>query len=189
MSPSPSPLTLDQIAALFEQHGGAVYSGEPVTQREHSLQCAARAEAAGADDELITAALLHDIGHLIAGSAHETPTLHGIDDRHQHRALPWLRGRFSARVLGAIELHVDAKRLLCAIEPGYEVALSADSQRSLQLQGGVFNTAQSAQFLARPGAREAIALRRWDDLAKIDGGVTPPLAHYMAIAWRCAIEP
>src|SRR5690349_1544512 len=123
-------LTLDDIRRLYARRGGEQYSGEPVTQLEHALQAAALAEREGADDELVTAALLHDLGHLLHDHG-ETPTLRGIDDVHQYAALPFLRGLFGERVLGAIRLHVDAKRWLCAARPGYEAALSADSQRSL----------------------------------------------------------
>ena len=179
-------LTLADIEELFARHGGEQYSGEPVTQLEHALQSAWLAEQAGADDELVTAALLHDLGHLL----HElgaTPTLRGVDDVHQYRAIPFLRGVFGERVLGAIGGHVDAKRYLCATHPGYLQALSADSQRSLQLQGGVFSVQEAQAFIARPGAAEAVQLRLWDDQAKAEGLATPPLAHYLERARRCAL--
>lgn len=179
-------ITLDEIEALFVRRGGEQYSGEPVTQLQHALQTAALAEAAGADDELVTAALLHDLGHLVQDLG-ETPTLRGVDDLHQFIAIPFLRGRFSERVLGAIGGHVDAKRWLCAVRPGYHEALSDDSRRSLVLQGGVFDEAQAAAFIARPGATEAVELRIWDDLAKDADAVTPPLAHFLARARRCAL--
>jgi predicted HD phosphohydrolase len=90
-------------------------------------------------------------------------------------------------VLGAIQGHVDAKRYLCATRPGYLQALSADSQRSLVLQGGVFTPEQAAVFIARPGAGEAVRLRLWDDLAKAPDLATPPLAHFIDRARRCAL--
>ncbi len=182
-------LTLDEIETLFCQRGGEQYSGEPVTQLAHALQTAALAELDGADDELVTAALLHDLGHLVHGLSTgpgDTPTLRGVDDLHQFQALPFLRGRFPDRVLGAIQAHVDAKRYLCASRPGYHDALSADSQRSLLLQGGVFNAAQAAAFITRPGAAEAVRVRLWDDQAKSADRPTPTLAHFMARARRCA---
>ena len=116
-------LSLDDIHLLFERRGAEQYSGEPVTQLEHALQTAARAEAAGADDELVTACLLHDLGHLL----HElgaTPTLRGVDDLHQHAALPFLRGLFRESVRGAIALHVDAKRYLCATHALTQTAIT-----------------------------------------------------------------
>ncbi|MCZ2498744.1 HD domain-containing protein [Xylophilus sp. Kf1] len=182
-------LSLDDIETLFHRNGAVQYSGEPVTQTEHALQTAFFAEQAGADDELVTACLLHDLGHLLpASSAHvDTPTLHGIDDLHQFSALPFLRGLFSDRVLDAIRWHVDAKRWLCATRPDYRAALSADSQRSLVLQGGVFSPPEAAAFIARPHAGDAVRLRLWDDLAKVEGLATPGLPHYLGRARRCRL--
>jgi len=158
-------LTLDDIESVFARRGGEQYAGEPVTQLEHALQTAALAEADGGDDALVTACLLHDLGHLLQDLG-ESPTLRGVDDVHQYAAIPFLRGLFPERVLGGIRLHVDAKRYLCATRPGYHEALSEDSRRSLVLQGGVFDDAQVAAFIARPGALEAVQLRLYDDDAK-----------------------
>jgi phosphonate degradation associated HDIG domain protein len=178
-------LTIDDIEAVFARRGHEQYTGEPVTQLEHALQTAALAEADGADDQLLTACLLHDLGHLLQDLG-ATPTLRGVDDVHQYAALPFLRGLFPERVLGGIALHVDAKRYLCATRPGYHDALSDDSKRSLVLQGGSFDDAQAAAFIARPGAAEAVQLRLYDDRAKAAGLSTPPLAHFLSRARRCA---
>ena len=180
-------LTLQDIDTLFARHGTAQYSGEPVTQLEHALQSAYLAEQAGADDELVTAALLHDLGHLLNDQG-ETPSLRGVDDVHQYFALPFLRGVFGERVLCAIKWHVDAKRYLCATRPDYWASLSADSKRSLVLQGGVFSSEQAAQFIAQENAPEAVQLRLWDDQAKSADLVTPTLAHYLARARRCMVH-
>src|ERR1700693_3295728 len=173
-------LTIADICALFEAKGSRMYSGEPVTQLEHALQSAALAESAGADAALVTAALLHDLGHLLNDQG-ETPTARGVDDVHQYVALPFLRPLFGDAVLEPIRLHVDAKRYLCATRPGYRDALSEDSKRSLALQGGTFSAADAAEFIARPGAERAVELRLWDDAAKLAGQRTPALAHFSAI--------
>ena len=179
-------LTFADIERLFEERGGEQYSGEPVTQLQHALQTAALGEAEGASDALVTAALLHDLGHLLHDLG-ETPSLRGVDDVHQYRALPFLRGLFPDEVLDAIKLHVDAKRYLCAARRGYHSSLSADSKRSLLLQGGIFSAEEAARFIAQPGAEGAVKLRLWDDLAKDADKATPPLAHYLARARRCAL--
>ncbi|MCE9661354.1 MAG: HD domain-containing protein [Burkholderiales bacterium] len=178
-------LTLEDIGLLFARHGNAQYSGEPVTQLEHALQTAYLAEQSDAGDELVTACLLHDLGHLLNEQG-ETPTLRGIDDTHQFYALPFLRGLFPDAVLDAIKLHVDAKRYLCRASDGYWAKLSDDSKRSLELQGGVFEPAEAAAFLLQPGARDAVMLRQWDDLAKQADWQTPSLAHFMSRVARCA---
>ena len=178
-------LSLADIELLFARHGAEQYSGEPVTQLEHALQTAHFAEQSEAGDALITACLLHDLGHLLNHQG-ETPTLRGINDRHQYFALPFLRGLFPDAVLDAIKLHVDAKRYLCQVDPGYYDRLSADSKRSLALQGGVFDAAGARAFLAEQGARDAVLLRQWDDLAKQADLATPPLAHFLDRAAACA---
>jgi predicted HD phosphohydrolase len=91
-------------------------------------------------------------------------------------------------VLGAVALHVDAKRYLCATRPGYHDALSDDSKRSLVLQGGVFDEAACAVFIARPGATDAVRVRVWDDLAKSPDAVTPPLDHFLDRARKIVLS-
>jgi phosphonate degradation associated HDIG domain protein len=181
-------LSLEDITHLFARHGSAQYSGEPVTQLEHALQTAHFAEQSEAGDELVTACLLHDLGHLLNEQG-ETPTLRGIDDTHQYFALPFLRGLFPDTVLEAIRLHVDAKRYLCQANPGYYAKLSDDSKRSLLLQGGALDAAQAAVFIGHPGARDAVMLRQWDDLAKQAELRTPTLEHFINRAARCVLGP
>ncbi|SAK54567.1 HD phosphohydrolase-like protein [Caballeronia arationis] len=174
-------LSIADIRHLFDTYGGLAYSGEPVTQLQHALQTATLAQDSGARAELVTASLLHDLGHLLNRQG-ETPTERGIDDLHQYYALPFLRPLFADAVLEPIRLHVDAKRCLCAIDPTYRAKLSADSVRSLRLQGGVFSEHEAQSFLSQPYAEDALSLRRWDDLAKDASRSTPTLAHFLAIA-------
>ena len=100
-------LTLSDIEHLFAVKGARMYSGEPVTQIEHALQCAQLAEQENAAAPLVVAALLHDLGHMLNDQG-DTPTLRGIDDKHQYVALPFLRGLFDDAVLEPIRLHVDS---------------------------------------------------------------------------------
>jgi len=83
-----------------------------------------------------------------------------------------------------IRLHVDAKRYLCAVDEAYFGCLSADSVRSLELQGGIFSADQARDFAARPYAEDAVRLRRWDDFAKVAGKPTPDLEHYLRLVER-----
>jgi phosphonate degradation associated HDIG domain protein len=173
-------LSVSDICTVFARKGGREYDGEGVTQLEHALQTAALAEAEGAPPALIAAALLHDLGHMLNDQG-DTPTLRGIDDRHQYAALPFLRGSFEDAVLEPIRLHVDAKRYLCTTRDGYYESLSADSRRSLALQGGAYDAPGAAAFIARPHAADAVRVRLWDDRAKVPAASTPPLAHFLAI--------
>jgi phosphonate degradation associated HDIG domain protein len=171
-------LTLIDISHLLVTRGNAQYGGEAVSQLEHALQCAHLAELAGETPELVTAALLHDIGHLLApegGGAERA----GRDGLHQYVALPFLRALLPPAVLEPVRMHVDAKRYLCTAERGYRDALSPASRHSLELQGGAYSVEEAVQFIAQPFAHEAIRLRRYDDAAKVAGRSTPAFAHFM----------
>lgn len=124
--------------------------------RQPVAESATLAERAGASPKLVVAALLHVLGHLLNLQG-ETPTKRGIDDLHQYFALPFLRPLFSDAVLEPIRLHVDAKRCLCAIDASYRSRLSADSVRSLQLQGGVFALADGVRLHRDGAARSRLA--------------------------------
>jgi phosphonate degradation associated HDIG domain protein len=176
---------LARITHLFDTLGQRAYSGEPVTQLEHALQSATLAQRADASDALVAAALLHDIGHLVNDQG-ETPTERGVDDLHQFHGAHWLKGLFGKPVLEPIRLHVAAKRYLCAVRPGYLEALSADSLRSLGLQGGPFSATEAEAFGQVPHAAAAVALRLWDDEAKVAGMKTPTLQEFMPVLARCA---
>ncbi|MEO1193025.1 MAG: HD domain-containing protein [Pseudomonadota bacterium] len=60
---------VDSILDLLVATGGPE-AGYQVTRLTHSLQTATRAELDGADEEWIVAALLHDIGDLVAPDDH-----------------------------------------------------------------------------------------------------------------------
>jgi gamma-butyrobetaine dioxygenase len=162
---------IEAIAGLFAGPGARDYLGEPVTIGVHMRQAGMLAEAAGSASALVAAALLHDIGHL----RNET------DSRHGDAGAEWLSQWFGEEVTEPVRLHVAAKRYLCATEPGYLGLLSEESVRTLALQGGPMTAGQAAAFEALPFARDAVAVRRWDDEAK-DPAVTPPeFAHFEAL--------
>lgn len=158
-----------QIEQLFAHHGDRFYDGaraEPITARAHALQCAHLAELAGADASLVAAALLHDVGHFLMPSSGLGAADDAIDDRHEALGAAWLRLSFPAAVTEPIRLHVDAKRYLVAVDPGYAASLSAASVHSLALQGGPMDVTQRKAFEFRPFAEQAVRLRRWDEAAK-----------------------
>jgi phosphonate degradation associated HDIG domain protein len=171
---------LDEVFGLLKERGAQQYGREAVTQLDHALQCAHLAEQQGETPATITAALLHDIGHLVR-EARRTDDPER-DDLHQFMALRFLRGLFPDAVLQPIRWHVDAKRYLCQAEAGYFETLSPASVQSLKGQGGVFNEAQAAAFLQQPFAAEGVRLRRYDDLAKVPGASVPDLVHFEALA-------
>lgn len=179
------------LPTLFERHGHAAYAGEAVTQWQHAWQCAQLARRAGATPALQAGAWLHDVGHLLDGDV-DTPTMHGHDDRHEERAAALLRPLFGAAVAGPVGLHVDAKRYLVSTRPGYLERLSADSRRSLALQGGPMNADEARHWREQPHAVDAVRLRVWDDAAK-DGAWAAPslrdgLAELRALLAACEVR-
>ena len=56
---------MEEVRHLFATRGSAWYGGEAVSQLQHALQAATFAERSRATPELIVAALLHDVGHLL----------------------------------------------------------------------------------------------------------------------------
>lgn len=166
-----------EIIQLFRQQGDSQYGGEPVSQREHALQAAFFAQRANADAELIAAALLHDVGHLLHSLPDDAPD-QGIDDQHETLAARWLDSRFGPRVVEPVRLHVAAKRYLCATDNTYSPQLSPPSQLSLQLQGGPMSTEEAREFELHPQFTAAVALRRWDDAAKVPHLITPTVEEF-----------
>jgi phosphonate degradation associated HDIG domain protein len=168
---------MEALRAFLLQAGARRYGEECVSQLEHALQCAYLAEQEGASSALIVACLLHDIGHLIDGGD-EGAAQRGIDARHEERGARWLSRWFGQAITEPVRMHVAAKRYLCATEAGYFATLSPASVRSLAVQGGIFSAVQAEAFIQQPYAREAVALRCWDERAKDDATHTPELSHF-----------
>jgi gamma-butyrobetaine dioxygenase len=161
---------VETIGELFAGPGARDHLAEPVPIGEHMLQAGALAEAAGAESPLVAAAVLHDIGHLLGEDEDE--------DRHGEAGANWLSQWFGDAVTEPVRLHVPAKRYLCAVDAGYFGLLSAESVRTLSLQGGPMTAAEVAAFEALPYSRDAASVRRWDDEAKDPAVVAPRFAHY-----------
>ncbi|KAA2252604.1 HD domain-containing protein [Solihabitans fulvus] len=147
------------------------------------MQAGALAEAAGAPEHLVAAALLHDVGHF-HGSVTGQELMAGKDNRHSDTGAAWLAQWFPAEVTEPIRLHVAAKRYLCAVEPAYVAALSEASVYTLSVQGGPMTPDQASAFAALPHARAAVAVRRWDDAAKDPDAPTPGFDHFRPLLAR-----
>jgi gamma-butyrobetaine dioxygenase len=168
---------VDEILALFASRGAAQYHGEMVSQEAHALQAAHLAERDGARSELIVAALLHDVGHLLDGQGEDLAE-RGIDGQHEAAGCAWLAEHLGPEVTEPIRLHVAAKRYLCAVDPAYLRGLSPASRLSLALQGGAMTTGEVTEFEGNLYFRDAVRLRHWDDAAKVADLAVPGLLHY-----------
>jgi gamma-butyrobetaine dioxygenase len=167
---------VDVIIELFAGPALQASLGEAVTLAEHMLQAAGLAEAAGAPDSLVAAALLHDIGHVLMGT--------GSGDRHADIGAEWLARWFGQEVTAPVRLHVQAKRYLCSIEPGYQERLSDASRASLLAQGGPMSAEEVRAFERLPHAAAAVQVRRWDEAAKDPTASTPSIEQFRPVLVR-----
>ena len=168
---------VDYLIELLKKKGSNIqYGNEDVTQLEHALQCAELAEQNNKSDAFITAALLHDIGHLLYED--KDPIHEGKDGVHEDLGADYLSKYFSEEVTLPIRAHVASKRYLAAIEDGYYDQLSEASKESLKVQGGIFTKEEAEEFINKPQMKEAVEMRRYGDQAKILNKVTPSLEHF-----------
>jgi len=172
---------METIKKLFAESGDDAYYGEPVTQLAHALQAAQLAEKAGADDETVVAAFLHDIGHLLpVESAEGYMDGYGTVD-HERLGADFLRQRgFPEKVAQLIEHHVNAKRYLVYKNPDYFARLSEASLITLEFQGGPMAIEEAKEFEQNPYFRDILQVRGWDEQAKIPDLPTPDMEYYLA---------
>lgn len=169
---------VQQIFDLFETWGTLYYEQGGVTHKEHALQAAALAENEGAPTMLVLAALLHDIGHLLAISNGDVKNDSPVDVQHQHTGGEWLAGFFGPGITEPVRLHVEAKRYLCAVDPEYVAQDPSVSLRRALLKNGILKRSEIREFQEHPYHRQAVWLCRIDDRANIVGLTVAGLAHY-----------
>jgi phosphonate degradation associated HDIG domain protein len=174
----PIDTVIHEVFTLLTQSGGEAYFGEAVTKLEHAEQCAWCARQAGADDELVLAALLHDIGHLLEDEDAIRDENVGVVN-HDKIGERWLLERgFAPRLAALVGGHVDAKRYLTATNESYLDRLSPASQATLALQGGPMSPAEAGAFAHDPALRDILRLRSWDEMAKDPQWTGPRLESY-----------
>lgn len=189
MLPPAEAQHLDYIFRLLDEQGQGDYLGEPISQLEHCKQAAYFAQQDAQDEHTVIAALLHDIGQFLPLA--DSVALIDADlanvGRRGHDVLgkQWLQQHgWPQKVCDLVGAHVLAKRYLTAVRPGYLESLSNASKASLRMQGGPFSADERAKFEENPFHTHMVALRLYDDRAKVVGLETPPLDSYRPMAER-----
>jgi phosphonate degradation associated HDIG domain protein len=173
-----------EVLELLAGTGGEQYFGEAVTKLEHAVQCAWHARQAGACEELILAALLHDIGHVLDDEDTIRDERVGVVN-HDETGRRWLRERgFSERLATLVGGHVDAKRYQTAVNGSYLARLSSASVETLRLQGGPMEADEALIFAAHPWHRDMLRLRSWDEMAKDPAWRGPGVEEYREMLVR-----
>lgn len=168
------------IEQLLKQAGNADYIGESISQLEHGLQAALAAESTGHTNDVIVAALLHDVGHFCPGSE-QAEQMNGFGVlNHEHLGAEWLRSLgFPDRVCRLVASHVAAKRYLCYKHPAYYQKLSPASKETLLHQGGPMQATEATVFEADPLFSLYLKLRAWDEAAKLPTDNSHRLPHFI----------
>ena len=170
----------DEVLAIYGARGAGLYFGERMSMTDHGLQAAWFAQAQGAPEPLIIAALLHDIGHLLEAVPDDLAEW-TADAHHEEVGARWLARRFGPQISEPVRLHVPAKRYLCATDRQYFERLSPASVHTLKLQGGPMSAQEARAFEGERYHQEAVRVRHWDDQGKVAGLTTPPLEAYRAM--------
>ncbi|KAF5586156.1 metal dependent phosphohydrolase [Fusarium subglutinans] len=196
--PTPSSVA-EYVISVLQASENTPYIGEPISQLQHSLQCAAQAASVSppVDEATQIAALLHDIGQY--APAKDLSKLTGGEAKnlggqaagtsvgrvgHETLGAQFVRALgFSEKVARLVESHVAAKRYLCVVDKGYMSKLSDASKKSLGYQGGPMSDHERAEFGADEWCKEMCQLRVWDDEAKIEGLEVRDLE-----SWRPVLE-
>ena len=180
---APGELTIGtnagEVLAMVDELEEVTYGGTDL--RGHALRCADLASRAGADDELVVATLLHDVGRAryLAKGAPGVP--------HEEVGRRFVEERFGARAGWLVAQHVIAKRYLATVDDDYIDGLHRSAKSALRRQGGRLSAKQVAKFEASEWAGDAVALRRWDDAALHGEGTIPDtgtLHRHLDEAWK-----
>ncbi len=168
-----------ELTTIYTAAANKDYIGEAVSQLEHALQSALCAlEAYPYDEEIIIAALLHDIGHAYTGKNSLSMDGFGVKN-HEHIGAKFLQARgFSEKVCFLVGGHVDAKRYKVFKKPEYHAALSPASQQTLLRQGGPMSKKEAQEFEENHYFKEMLLIRSWDEQAKIPLKTTPSFDYF-----------
>lgn len=132
--------TVKELFDFITAQGNGDYIGEKVSQLQHSLQAATLAQNAGADEETVLGALLHDVGRFIPAGEKMAAMI--ADDgtyvgRQSHEVVgeQYLRNLgFSDKICQLVGAHVMAKRYLTGVSHEYYEGLSSSSKTTLKFQ-------------------------------------------------------
>ena len=162
---------IDDLFLLYKKYGQSDYIGENVSQVEHMIQAAMLAEEDNQPIEVILAAFLHDIGHLIEQDNRD----HLGAKNHEDVAYTYLKNiGIHEPIPTLVRGHVLAKRYLVTKDDNYYQQLSDASKQTLVQQGGFLTEQECTAFRIHPLSHHMLKIRYYDDKAKREN---LPLIH------------
>jgi len=178
----------EEIIDHINKHGEEQY-GENITQKEHALQSALLAKKDGNEDEVVIAALLHDIGHLIVDDENGQMEENLGMKNHELIGAKYLKRKgFSDLVCSLIEGHVAAKRYLTFKNPEYYHQLSDASKKTLVHQGGVMTPDEAYHFETQATFKLNLKMREWDDQGKVENIELPEMESFIPLIEKHLIK-
>lgn len=170
--------TVDEVLALVDELDELTHAG--LDLRTIALRCGALAAREGADDVLVCATLLHDVGrarYLVRGAP-------GVP--HEEVGRRFVEPRFGERAGWLVARHVAAQRYLATVDDAYVAGLHPHARRSLRRHGGRLSAGQVRSFESHAWAADAVRLRRWSDA--VAGSLAPDvdrsvLTGHLQAAW------
>ena len=174
----------EQVTDSFDKASTIRYGESAVTEIEHALQCAELADHAGADDDLVFAAMLHDVGRYAVPQELVSDTLQDVeiaeDARgHGERGAQLMANMLPARSLFCIQYHAESKIYLCQTNPNYRASLAGASVKTLAVQSANYDQARLDDLSGHRWWQDALRVRVWDDTAKVKGRETRPLGYWI----------
>jgi len=166
---------MEKAMLLLEKHGERGYIGEDLTQKQHAVQAALLAEDYCEENnilikkDLVLAALLHDIGHLLL---YEDEKIEKMGDlgilHHEKQGAVYLKNLgYSDLVCKLVESHVKTKRYMISCDKNYYNNLSDASKKTFNYQGGIMKLYEILNFEKNPLFKYFLKIREWDDMAKM----------------------
>ena len=162
------------VWSILEASKSSAYIGEPISQFEHAVQAADRALNTGSIDEVVLAALLHDIGHLVDPNAEQMDELGTVN--HERLGAKFLSDQgFSTHDRLSTGNGCQALPMLSPRELLQETISASCSTLEWQggpVDGGMRNLRAWVHF------EDALRLSSFDEQAKEVGYKSPNLALY-----------
>jgi 2-amino-1-hydroxyethylphosphonate dioxygenase (glycine-forming) len=179
----------EDIMLLFKEQGKEEYAGEKISQLEHMSQAAQLAMEDGYEEDVVLAAFLHDIGHLLPiHDENESMNGLGMVDHEKVGAFYLAKMGFSNKICKLIASHVNAKRYLTFKYPDYYNQLSEASKQTLEFQGGKMHAEEASQFEQDAYFDLFIKMRKWDEAAKVLNKPLPDLDFFRKKIYKHLVQ-
>lgn len=159
--------TVDDTVALLRTLEGVHDGGGGPDALVRALRTADRAVDGGGDAELVSAALLHDIGR----APEVVERYPGMP--HEESGARFCREHGTERMAFLVERQTAARRYLAAVD--------TDSARPRQHEGAPMTVDEVVAFCDHPWAGDAARLRRWHDAATHPGAPTRSLTFFTMV--------